>query len=438
MKKIIIILSAIWLGCGICYAGVGDTIKVTKITLLNTALSLEKDKTIEIKVKKIEPDSASNKDVTWISSEITKATVNNTGKVTAKAVGTTTITATAKDGSGIKATCTVTVTAAAVLVESVTIDDTVRLTASNTKILTETVSPPGAINKKVTWRSTQETVATVKDGKVTAISEGTAEIIVTTNDGKKTDTCIVIVSPIVSLLDDNKISAPDSILILQDNIRTLKDENAELKANQNPIPAFVSYILAGLLLVLIVFLVIILKKHKKELAKQKENAEEALNISDEEEKKKKDELEKLNKGLNDKIKDLEFENKNLRADLNSKPAQTPTTFVSAPVSNSVSLSKSLYADAINEQNGLFNRVTESPNEDTVFELKLNNAADKTAKFTIYERACPRVLKNNDFAAGCEMQKITSSPSRLDVEQGTVELQDNGKWKITAKAKVKFV
>ena len=58
---------------------------------------------------KITPANATNKNVTWSSANTGIATVNASGIVTAVAAGNATITATAKDGSGIKGTCTATV-----------------------------------------------------------------------------------------------------------------------------------------------------------------------------------------------------------------------------------------------------------------------------------------------------------------------------------------
>lgn len=53
-----------------------------------------------------------------------------------------------------------------------------------------------ATDRSVTWSSSDNAVATVDtNGKVTAVSEGEAIITVTTNDGGKTDTCKVIVTP---------------------------------------------------------------------------------------------------------------------------------------------------------------------------------------------------------------------------------------------------
>ena len=57
----------------------------------------------------VTPTNATNKGVIWKSSNTKIATVSSTGKVTAKAAGTVTITCTAKDGSGKKATCKITV-----------------------------------------------------------------------------------------------------------------------------------------------------------------------------------------------------------------------------------------------------------------------------------------------------------------------------------------
>ncbi len=59
----------------------------------------------------ISPSSASNKSVTWSSSNSSIASVSSSGLVTAKTAGTVTITATAKDGSGKKGTCSITVEA---------------------------------------------------------------------------------------------------------------------------------------------------------------------------------------------------------------------------------------------------------------------------------------------------------------------------------------
>ena len=72
--------------------------------------------------------------------------------------------------------------------------ETASLTVGGTLTLTATVEPEDATNKNVTWSSDNESVATVDGGKVTAVSTGTANITVTTEDGSKTATCVVTVS----------------------------------------------------------------------------------------------------------------------------------------------------------------------------------------------------------------------------------------------------
>ena len=73
-----------------------------------TEITIKKDTSFTLAAE-VTPSNAANKQVEWKSSNTNVATVEQNGKVTGKAAGTATITATAKDGSGKKATCTVTV-----------------------------------------------------------------------------------------------------------------------------------------------------------------------------------------------------------------------------------------------------------------------------------------------------------------------------------------
>jgi hypothetical protein len=84
-------------------------VSVTGISLDQTTLTLESGKNATITAT-IAPSNATNKAVTWTTSDPTVATVDNTGKVTATGAGTATITATSSENSDIKAACAVTVT----------------------------------------------------------------------------------------------------------------------------------------------------------------------------------------------------------------------------------------------------------------------------------------------------------------------------------------
>ena len=80
-----------------------DNIKLNKTA---TVMNVGDTETLTVTV---EPANATNKTVTWSSSNTDVATVDESGKVTAIGKGTTLITATANDDSGVQATCTVTV-----------------------------------------------------------------------------------------------------------------------------------------------------------------------------------------------------------------------------------------------------------------------------------------------------------------------------------------
>ena len=166
------------------------TVPVASVKLNQTTLELiaGKEATLTATVK---PDDATNKTVTWSSNNETVATVDNNGKVTAKAAGEAIITAKVGDK---QATCNVKVTAAEVAVESVTLDQSsLELIAGKEATLTATVKPDNATNGTVVWESNAISVATVdNNGKVTAKAEGTA--IITAKAGDKTATCTVTVT----------------------------------------------------------------------------------------------------------------------------------------------------------------------------------------------------------------------------------------------------
>lgn len=90
------------------YEGSDDVILVTSITINNSSLTMQTGQS-EVLTATVKPDNATDKSVSWSSDMKSVATVDNNGKVTAKAAGTATITCKANDGSGVKATCAVTV-----------------------------------------------------------------------------------------------------------------------------------------------------------------------------------------------------------------------------------------------------------------------------------------------------------------------------------------
>lgn len=83
-----------------------DDVSVTGVSLDKTSAELEVGDTLKLTAT-IEPADATNQNVSWSSSNVEVATVEN-GTVTAKAVGTAVITVKTADG-GKEATCTITV-----------------------------------------------------------------------------------------------------------------------------------------------------------------------------------------------------------------------------------------------------------------------------------------------------------------------------------------
>lgn len=67
-------------------------------------------------------------------------------------------------------------------------------TGDGTLTLTPIFSPETATNKNVKWASSDNTVATVKDGVVTPLKKGTTTITVTTEDGNFSASCVVTVN----------------------------------------------------------------------------------------------------------------------------------------------------------------------------------------------------------------------------------------------------
>jgi|GEM_PF-1132072 len=168
---------------------------VTRLSLNKSSATILTGKSVTLKAT-ASPSNATNKNVTWTSSNTSVAKVSSAGKVTGKKAGTATITAKAKDGSGKKASCTVTVKQA---VTSISLSKTTAsLNAGETLTLSATANPTSAVNRNVTWTSSKKSVATVSsNGTVTAKSAGTATITVTAKDGSGvTARCNVTVKPI--------------------------------------------------------------------------------------------------------------------------------------------------------------------------------------------------------------------------------------------------
>ena len=211
------------------------TVSVSNVSLNEDAMTMEVGDSQSLTAI-VYPADATDKSVTWSSNKTSVATVSSTGVVTAKAVGTATITVKTNDG-GKTAFCVVTVKAKTVSVTGVTLDNTsLSMAIGDTKSLTATVSPSNATDKSVAWSSNNTSVATVSSsGVVTAKAAGTATITVKTNDGGKTATCTVTVSAaVVSVtgvsLDRSKLTLTEGFTkTLTATITPVNATNKEVK-----------------------------------------------------------------------------------------------------------------------------------------------------------------------------------------------------------------
>lgn len=169
-------------------------IAVSSVSVSPTSASVGVGGTVDLTAT-ISPDNATNKNVTWSSSNTGVATVSASGVVTGVAAGEVAITATSQADGTKSASCTVTVTDA-VPVTGVSLNKSnTTLQVGSNEILTASVAPAEATNKNVTWTSSNTSVATVENGVVTAVGVGSATITVTTTDGSFTATCTITVNP---------------------------------------------------------------------------------------------------------------------------------------------------------------------------------------------------------------------------------------------------
>ena len=166
-------------------------VPVTRVSLDKSEVSLKIGSSEKLTATVI-PETAENKNVKWSSDDNDVVSVDENGNVTAKSIGTAIVTATTEVG-GFTAQCTVTVLP--IVVSDITLDKTELSIAEGTLAkVSASVFPENATDKTVLWSSNNENVATVENGTITAVSQGTAVIVAKTKDGSHTAYCAVTVT----------------------------------------------------------------------------------------------------------------------------------------------------------------------------------------------------------------------------------------------------
>ncbi len=170
-----------------------SVIKATSITVSPESLDLKvSDKGTFNLTATVFPENATVKSVTWASDNTSIVSIDSSGKLKRYGkAGKATITATARDGSGVVGTCKVNISVGVsrVYFKQSTYFSTIQsemLSVGSTAELTPIIEPTNATNTNVLWSSSDDKVATVENGKVTAVSPGIATITATTEDGGHT------------------------------------------------------------------------------------------------------------------------------------------------------------------------------------------------------------------------------------------------------------
>lgn len=206
-----------------------DAVNVTGVTLDHDQLDMVPGDLQKL-TETIVPANASNPEVSWKSTKPEVVAVNQTGVITAITEGSAEILVTTKDG-GYQASCKVNVkkpaqeekpssgitsrpsTGTEIAVSGVELDKKEwNAKPGDTNLLTATISPQNATNKKMVWSSTDPGVARVDAyGMVYALSAGETTITVKTEDGGKTASCKVLVTK------ENTVPSNGSITSLKPN-----------------------------------------------------------------------------------------------------------------------------------------------------------------------------------------------------------------------------
>lgn len=146
----------------------------------NTNLKIGESLVVEAK---IEPKNATNKTITWTSSDVNIATVDSNGKVEAIKEGKVKIIA---KNNNKEDSIEINIEKPVIEVSKIVLDkNDITLKEGERVTITGVIHPINATDKTVTFESSDESIAKVENGKVIAIKEGTTTIVATASNGVK-------------------------------------------------------------------------------------------------------------------------------------------------------------------------------------------------------------------------------------------------------------
>ena len=215
LSRSLSLLLAVVLAVSLALPAAAASVAVTGVTLDKTSVTLAPKDSITLKAT-VQPDNATNQNLTWSSNREDVATVSSKGVVTAVAEGTTTITVKTKE-SGYSATCNVTV--AKSTVTGLTIDpagpEILPVGKTRTLVAKATYSNGTISTVDVTWSRTNANIADVSsEGVVTAVAEGSSEIIGTYKYTDKDNKNAFISATYKVTVSKNATTSKDDVLAL--------------------------------------------------------------------------------------------------------------------------------------------------------------------------------------------------------------------------------
>ncbi len=155
-------------------------------------ISLSGDDSVKVNntINLVAKASDNSTDFNWSSSDESIATVSNSGLVTGISVGNVTVTVSLKKDSSVKATKNIKVESDGEVSYDLKVSkNKVLLTVGESDTVVATVEP----NTSLVWSSNDESIATVSDGKITALKAGSTIITVaTSNNEAKAEISVVV------------------------------------------------------------------------------------------------------------------------------------------------------------------------------------------------------------------------------------------------------
>jgi uncharacterized protein YjdB len=186
-----------WKGIGILQADMPAIISKISVSSENNRLALVLGQSMKMTAT-IQPENLADIGVSWhVESKGGAATMTADGMLTATATGLITVVAAANDESGVRGSLDITIVDEEILTNEIIVTaqgNQTNVAKNETLQLTATILPELATDKRILWSVIQETGnATISDsGLMTAVDEGTVNIVASALDGSNVSGSIPI------------------------------------------------------------------------------------------------------------------------------------------------------------------------------------------------------------------------------------------------------